>query len=100
MYFKELTVNRELPLFFRRWLKRPNCAKDFIPFPEVVVPAEDAEPQHFYVFRGYSEASTVIHIPLFNAVNCKGNSSTLKTYILVYNWFHCMTDDDDVYCTV
>ncbi|XP_017575582.2 cytosolic phospholipase A2 gamma-like isoform X1 [Pygocentrus nattereri] len=48
------------------------CKHLQIPFPEVVVPAEDTEPQDFYVFRGYSKAPTVIHIPLFNAVNCKG----------------------------
>ncbi|XP_017575577.2 cytosolic phospholipase A2 gamma-like [Pygocentrus nattereri] len=48
------------------------CKELQIPFPEVVAPAEDTEPQDFYVFRGYSKAPTVIHIPLFNAVNCKG----------------------------
>ncbi|XP_036421432.1 cytosolic phospholipase A2 gamma-like [Colossoma macropomum] len=48
------------------------CKGLHIPFPEVVVPAEDTEPQDFYVFRGYGKAPTVIHIPLFNAVNCKG----------------------------
>ncbi|KAL7826781.1 hypothetical protein AOLI_G00319900 [Acnodon oligacanthus] len=30
------------------------------------------KPQDFYVFRGYSKAPTVVYIPLFNAVNCKG----------------------------
>ncbi|XP_017580194.1 cytosolic phospholipase A2 gamma-like [Pygocentrus nattereri] len=47
------------------------CEELQIPFPEVV-PGEDVEPLDFYVFRGHSKAPTVIHIPLFNAVNCKG----------------------------
>ncbi|KAL6461096.1 hypothetical protein MHYP_G00310620 [Metynnis hypsauchen] len=48
------------------------CQELKIPFPEVVAPPESTEPQDFYVFRGYSKAPTVVHIPLFNAVNCKG----------------------------
>ncbi|XP_036423201.1 cytosolic phospholipase A2 gamma-like isoform X2 [Colossoma macropomum] len=48
------------------------CKELKIPFPEVAIPPEGKEPQDFYVFRGYSKAPTVIHIPLFNAVNCKG----------------------------
>ncbi|XP_036421434.1 cytosolic phospholipase A2 gamma-like [Colossoma macropomum] len=54
------------------------CKELQIPFPEVVVPAEDTEPQDFYVFRGYSKAPTVIHMPLFNAVNCKGEVEKWK----------------------
>ncbi|XP_036423203.1 cytosolic phospholipase A2 gamma-like isoform X2 [Colossoma macropomum] len=48
------------------------CKALQIPFPKVVVPAEDTEPKDFYVFRGYSDAPTVIHMPLFNVVNCNG----------------------------
>ncbi|XP_017580193.2 cytosolic phospholipase A2 gamma-like [Pygocentrus nattereri] len=60
------------------------CKHLQIPFPEVVVPAEDTEPQDFYVFRGYSKAPTVIHIPLFNVVNCKGE---IKKWEKIYKTF-------------
>ncbi|XP_016401005.1 cytosolic phospholipase A2 gamma-like [Sinocyclocheilus rhinocerous] len=41
-----------------------------ISFPEVNIPSEDLEkPKDFYVFKGQN-APTVIHIPLFNVVNC------------------------------
>ncbi|XP_016382231.1 cytosolic phospholipase A2 gamma-like, partial [Sinocyclocheilus rhinocerous] len=41
-----------------------------IPFPEVNIPSEDLEKlKDFYVFKGQN-APTVIHIPLFNVVNC------------------------------
>ncbi|KAK2910840.1 hypothetical protein Q8A67_002973 [Cirrhinus molitorella] len=46
------------------------CKKLNIPFPEVNIPSEDLEkPKDFYVFKGQN-APTVIHIPLFNVVNC------------------------------
>ncbi|XP_016375239.1 cytosolic phospholipase A2 gamma-like [Sinocyclocheilus rhinocerous] len=46
------------------------CKKLKIPFPEVNIPSEDVEkPKDFYVFKGQN-APTVIHIPLFNVVNC------------------------------
>ncbi|KAL6461095.1 hypothetical protein MHYP_G00310610 [Metynnis hypsauchen] len=65
------------------------CKALQIPFPEVVVPAEDTEPQDFYVFRGYSKAPTVIHMPLFNAVNCKGEvenwNKTYSTFRMSYH---------------
>ncbi|KAL0194266.1 hypothetical protein M9458_012562, partial [Cirrhinus mrigala] len=48
------------------------CKKLNIPFPEVNIPSEDEEkPKDFYVFKGQN-APTVIHIPLFNVVNCGG----------------------------
>ncbi|RXN12021.1 cytosolic phospholipase A2 gamma-like protein [Labeo rohita] len=48
------------------------CKKLNIPFPEVNIPSEDLEkPKDFYVFKGQN-APTVIHIPLFNVVNCGG----------------------------
>ncbi|XP_057205896.1 cytosolic phospholipase A2 gamma-like [Triplophysa rosa] len=47
------------------------CKNQNIPFPEVIVPSEDIiMPKDFYVFEGYKKAPTVIHIPLFNTVNC------------------------------
>ncbi|XP_056601645.1 cytosolic phospholipase A2 gamma-like isoform X2 [Triplophysa dalaica] len=47
------------------------CKRQNIPFPEVIVPSGDIiMPKDFYVFEGYTKAPTVIHIPLFNTVNC------------------------------
>uniref|UniRef100_A0A672SPC5 Cytosolic phospholipase A2 gamma-like n=1 Tax=Sinocyclocheilus grahami TaxID=75366 RepID=A0A672SPC5_SINGR len=49
------------------------CEELNIPFPEVNVPSEKAKkPKDFYVFKG-KNAPTVIHIPLFNVVNCGDN---------------------------
>uniref|UniRef100_A0A672SNK7 PLA2c domain-containing protein n=1 Tax=Sinocyclocheilus grahami TaxID=75366 RepID=A0A672SNK7_SINGR len=46
------------------------CKKLKIPFPEVNITSEDVKkPKDFYVFKGQN-APTVIHIPLFNVVNC------------------------------
>ncbi|XP_067262633.1 cytosolic phospholipase A2 gamma-like isoform X2 [Chanodichthys erythropterus] len=46
------------------------CKKLNIPFPEVNISHEDLEkPKDFYVFKGQN-VPTVIHIPLFNVVNC------------------------------
>ncbi|KAK7172515.1 hypothetical protein R3I93_002583 [Phoxinus phoxinus] len=46
------------------------CRERNIPFPEVIIPSEDSEkPKDFYVFKGQN-VPTVIHIPLFNVVNC------------------------------
>ncbi|KAL0147317.1 hypothetical protein M9458_052891, partial [Cirrhinus mrigala] len=48
------------------------CKKLKIPFPEVHIPSQDVKrPKDFYVFKG-KNAPTVIHIPLFNVVNCGG----------------------------
>ncbi|XP_057175852.1 cytosolic phospholipase A2 gamma-like isoform X1 [Triplophysa rosa] len=47
------------------------CGDLDIPFPEVDVSSEDPKkPKDFYVFEGKGEEPTVIHIPLFNTVNC------------------------------
>ena len=47
------------------------CKSLGVPFPEVSVSAEDsATPKDFYIFKGSDEAPTVIHMPLFNTVNC------------------------------
>ncbi|XDV21705.1 hypothetical protein PO909_026739, partial [Leuciscus waleckii] len=46
------------------------CRERNIPFPEVNIPSEHPKkPNDFYVFPGQN-APTVIHIPLFNVVNC------------------------------
>ncbi|KAL7858943.1 hypothetical protein SRHO_G00140900 [Serrasalmus rhombeus] len=49
------------------------CKELQIPFPEVVLPpGEKTKPKDFYVFKDNTEAPAVIHIPLFNDINCKG----------------------------
>ncbi|KAK7172483.1 hypothetical protein R3I93_002557 [Phoxinus phoxinus] len=49
------------------------CKKLKIPFPEVNIPSGDVKkPKDFYVFKGQN-TPTVIHIPLFNVVNCGGD---------------------------
>ncbi|KAG9356060.1 hypothetical protein JZ751_000904, partial [Albula glossodonta] len=46
------------------------CKKAKIPFPRVDVPEEEKKkPKDFYVFKG-ENVPTVIHMPLFNVVNC------------------------------
>ncbi|XP_048042714.1 cytosolic phospholipase A2 gamma-like isoform X1 [Megalobrama amblycephala] len=46
------------------------CKELKIPFPEVNIPSEDVKkPKDFYVFKGQN-TPTLIHIPLFNVVNC------------------------------
>ncbi|XP_051750690.1 cytosolic phospholipase A2 gamma-like [Ctenopharyngodon idella] len=46
------------------------CKELNIPFPEVNIPSEDVKkPKDFYVFK-CRNTPTVIHIPLFNVVNC------------------------------
>uniref|UniRef100_A0A671L3F0 Cytosolic phospholipase A2 gamma-like n=1 Tax=Sinocyclocheilus anshuiensis TaxID=1608454 RepID=A0A671L3F0_9TELE len=60
------------------------CKKLKIPFPEVNIPSEDLEkPKDFYVFKGQN-APTVIHIPLFNVVNC---GDDIKTWRKKYHTF-------------
>ncbi|XP_051973674.1 cytosolic phospholipase A2 gamma-like [Xyrauchen texanus] len=47
------------------------CEERNIPFPRIIPPSEDSKnPKDFYVFDGKGNAPTVIHIPLFNTVNC------------------------------
>ncbi|XP_050957873.1 cytosolic phospholipase A2 gamma-like [Labeo rohita] len=54
------------------------CKKLNISFPEVNIPREDVEkPKDFYVFKG-KNAPTVIHIPLFNVVNCGDKLETWR----------------------
>uniref|UniRef100_A0A3B4BQ92 Phospholipase A2, group IVC (cytosolic, calcium-independent) n=1 Tax=Pygocentrus nattereri TaxID=42514 RepID=A0A3B4BQ92_PYGNA len=92
-YFSVLRKERDIDLIisldfsegdpFKTVVQTAEKCKDLqIPFPEVVLPAKNTEPQDFYVFKGSSDAPTVIHIPLFNAVNCKGKymSKWVKTY--------------------
>uniref|UniRef100_A0A671L729 PLA2c domain-containing protein n=1 Tax=Sinocyclocheilus anshuiensis TaxID=1608454 RepID=A0A671L729_9TELE len=54
------------------------CKKLKIPFPELNIPSEDVKkPNDFYVFKG-KNAPTVIHIPLFNVVNCGDDIDTWR----------------------
>ncbi|XP_058632060.1 cytosolic phospholipase A2 gamma-like [Onychostoma macrolepis] len=54
------------------------CKKLNIPFPKVDTSHENEDkPKDFYVFRG-KNAPTVIHIPLFNVVNCGDEVKTLR----------------------
>ncbi|XP_030644474.1 cytosolic phospholipase A2 gamma-like [Chanos chanos] len=66
-----------------------------IPFPEVKLPDDTSEPDDFYVFEGHTKAPTVIHIPLFNKVNCDGQikewAERFKTFQGPYT--HDMTID-------
>ncbi|XP_051750599.1 cytosolic phospholipase A2 gamma-like isoform X5 [Ctenopharyngodon idella] len=60
------------------------CKELNIPFPEVNIPSEDVKkPKDFYVFKGQN-APTVIHIPLFNVVNC---GDDIEAYREKYNTF-------------
>ncbi|KAL7883160.1 hypothetical protein SRHO_G00008180 [Serrasalmus rhombeus] len=94
-YFSVLRKERDIDLIisldfsegdpFKTVVQTAEKCKDLqIPFPEVVLPAKNTEPQDFYVFKGSSDAPTVIHIPLFNAVNCKGG---IKKWEKTYSTF-------------
>ncbi|XP_036423192.1 cytosolic phospholipase A2 gamma-like [Colossoma macropomum] len=65
------------------------CEDLQIPFPKVVPPPENTIPQDFYVFKGSGNAPTVIHMPLFNAMNCRGEvekwKKTYSTYQMSYS---------------
>ncbi|XP_076866629.1 cytosolic phospholipase A2 gamma-like isoform X2 [Brachyhypopomus gauderio] len=53
------------------------CKDLQISFPSIVHLETGEEPDDFYVFKD-NTAPTVIHIPLFNAVNCKGEVEKWK----------------------
>ncbi|XP_035380951.1 cytosolic phospholipase A2 gamma-like [Electrophorus electricus] len=70
--------------------KAAQMCKDLqIPFPTVEHPENEEEPKDFYVFKNNPNAPVVIHIPLFNTVNCKGEVKMWKdiyhTFQLSYN---------------
>ncbi|XP_067295835.1 cytosolic phospholipase A2 gamma-like [Pseudorasbora parva] len=76
------------------------CRKLNIPFPEVKVPVDDVKkPKDFYVFKGQN-APTVIHIPLFNVVNCGDKIEDWRnkyaTFQLPYKDLQMITDLMDV----
>uniref|UniRef100_A0A8C9TBT9 PLA2c domain-containing protein n=1 Tax=Scleropages formosus TaxID=113540 RepID=A0A8C9TBT9_SCLFO len=50
------------------------CKEAGRPFPSLVIePGEEKNPKDFYVFKDETKAPIVIHIPLFNTVNCGEN---------------------------
>lgn len=53
-----------------------------IDFPEMAKEEESA-PNDFYVFKGQNKP-IVIHIPLFNIVNCGGNLQLLISGCLIF----------------
>ncbi|KAL6461087.1 hypothetical protein MHYP_G00310530 [Metynnis hypsauchen] len=83
-YFSVLRKERDIDLIisldfsladpFETVYKTAAMCKDLqIPFPKVDVPPEEkTKPKDFYVFKDDTKAPTVIHVPLFNDVNCKG----------------------------
>ncbi|KAJ8337149.1 hypothetical protein SKAU_G00383690 [Synaphobranchus kaupii] len=65
------------------------CKQTGIPFPPVEISKEDTEqPKDLYVFKS-ENTPTVIHIPLFNMVNCEGDvakwSQKYKTFRFAYD---------------
>ncbi|XP_035380965.1 cytosolic phospholipase A2 gamma-like [Electrophorus electricus] len=70
--------------------KAAQICKDLqIPFPTVEHHGTHEEPKDFYVFNDNPNAPTVIHIPFFNAGNCKGEVNMWKnryqTFQSAYN---------------
>ncbi|KAK1785698.1 hypothetical protein P4O66_019047, partial [Electrophorus voltai] len=55
------------------------CKDLQIPFPTVEHPENIEEPEDFYVFKDNPNAPVVIHMPLFNAMNCKGEVKMCET---------------------
>ncbi|XP_035380950.1 cytosolic phospholipase A2 gamma-like [Electrophorus electricus] len=60
-----------------------------IPFPTVEHPGNTEELEDFYVFKNNPNAPVVIHMPLFNAMNCKGEvkmwENKYTTFQLAYS---------------
>ncbi|XP_030644475.1 cytosolic phospholipase A2 gamma-like [Chanos chanos] len=67
------------------------CRDLKIPFPEVKLPRGVSEPDDFYLFEGENGAPTVIHIPLFNKVNCDGH---IKEWVKRYRTFQSAYSHD------
>ncbi|XP_036423196.1 cytosolic phospholipase A2 gamma-like isoform X3 [Colossoma macropomum] len=100
-YFSVLRKERDIDLIisldfsagdpFETVIKAAAMCKDLqIPFPKVdVPPGEKTKPKDFYVFKDDTKAPTVIHIPLFNNVNCKGDvdkwKQRYKTFQMSYS---------------
>ncbi|XP_051526381.1 cytosolic phospholipase A2 gamma isoform X2 [Myxocyprinus asiaticus] len=72
------------------------CKELHIPFPKVQVSEEDKRaPKDFYVFEGHSNAPSVIHIPLFNTINCGGDIKKWKErYTTFQRSYSCLMISD------
>ncbi|KAJ8337151.1 hypothetical protein SKAU_G00383710 [Synaphobranchus kaupii] len=71
------------------------CKQTGIPFPPVEISEEDRmQPKDFYVFKS-ENTPTVIHIPLFNMVNCEGDVAKWReTYPTFRNAYDRETMDE------
>ncbi|XP_051948335.1 cytosolic phospholipase A2 gamma isoform X2 [Xyrauchen texanus] len=72
------------------------CKELHIPFPKVQISEEDKHaPKDFYVFEGHSNAPSVIHIPLFNTINCGGDiKKWKKRYTTFQRSYSCLMISD------
>ncbi|KAK1785692.1 hypothetical protein P4O66_019036 [Electrophorus voltai] len=66
------------------------CSNLQIQFPTVEHHGTNEEPKDFYVFNDNPNAPTVIHMPLLNASNCKGEVNMWKDR---YQTFQSAYDD-------
>ncbi|XP_037393107.1 cytosolic phospholipase A2 gamma-like isoform X1 [Pygocentrus nattereri] len=71
------------------------CKDLHIPFPEVDT-SHLEKSQDLYVFRGSSKVPTVIHMPLFNAVNCKGEIEKWKDRYCTFKSHYSYSDITDL----
>ncbi|XP_066531638.1 cytosolic phospholipase A2 gamma-like [Hoplias malabaricus] len=71
------------------------CKERHIPFPNVVIPKEKT-PLDFYVFEGSGDVPTVIHIPLFNIVNCNGEVEKWRERYSTSKWTYSREDITDL----
>ncbi|XP_048042716.1 cytosolic phospholipase A2 gamma-like [Megalobrama amblycephala] len=98
-YFSVLRKERDIDLIialdfseadpFKTVKKAAELCKELnIPFPEVNIPCEDVKkPKDFYVFKGQN-TPTVIHIPLFNVVNCGDKIEEWRKKYSTSKWPH------------
>ncbi|KAK9975411.1 hypothetical protein ABG768_023454 [Culter alburnus] len=98
-YFSVLRKERDIDLIisldfseadpFKTVKKAAELCKELnIPFPEVNIPSEDVKkPKDFYVFKGQN-TPTVIHIPLFNVVNCGDKIEEWRKKYSTSKWPH------------
>ncbi|KAL6461094.1 hypothetical protein MHYP_G00310600 [Metynnis hypsauchen] len=71
------------------------CKDLHIPFPEVDTSHLEIS-EDFYVFRGSNKVPSVIHMPLFNAVNCKGEIDKWKDRYCTFKPHYSYSDITDL----
>ncbi|XP_058867673.1 cytosolic phospholipase A2 gamma-like [Acipenser ruthenus] len=70
------------------------CKENHLKFPKVEVSKKArAKPSDCYVFEGQGDTPTVIHIPLFNTVNCGGDINKWQSR---YNTFKISYSEEDI----